>query len=182
MSGEKPMSLVCSNIYDRKNVVNYALNYGKHPNPSYTYFHGNDCTNFVSQCLHAGGVQNHFHPTHPWWYKNGKASICWSVAASLYWYIKICTEQNDFGIKAQTISIKGDTNYNSSISEVLEVGDLIQYRNDENRIQHTAIISGFSLGSYGLEPLICQHTFEAVNIPWKKGFKETIFHHIQSIN
>lgn len=169
-------------IYNRKGAVEYAIRYGKHPNPDYIYYQGDDCTNFISQCLQAGGAKNHYHPTHPWWYQNGKTSICWAVAASLYWYIRTMTKENRFGIKAKTVSIKGDGLYNSSIANLLEIGDVIQYRNNQNRIQHSTIITGFS-NSVGIkEALVSQHTFEAVNIPWRKNFKETIFHHITSIN
>lgn len=169
-------------IYNRKGAVEYAIRYGKHPNPDYIYYHGDDCTNFISQCLQAGGAKNHYHPTHPWWYQNGKTSICWAVAASLYWYIRTMTKENRFGIKAKTVSIKGDGLYNLSVANLLEVGDVIQYRNNQNRIQHSTIITGFSNSGGIKEALVSQHTFEAVNIPWRKNFKETIFHHITSIN
>jgi len=126
--------------------------------------------------------KNHYHPTHPWWYQNGRTSICWAVAASLYWYIKVMTKENQLGIKAKTISIKGDGLYDSSIADLLEMGDIIQYRNNQDRIQHSVIISGFNVVNGIKEPLICQHTYEAINIPWRKNFKETIFHHIVSIS
>lgn len=171
-----------SETYNRTKAAEYGIRYGKNPNPNYIYYQGDDCTNFISQCLHAGGAKNHYHPTHPWWYQNRKTSICWAVAASLYWYIRVMTQENRFGIKAKTVSIKGDDLYNASIANLLEIGDVIQYRNNQNRIQHSAIISGFQTIGGIKEPIICQHTFEAVNIPWRKNFKETIFHHITSIN
>ncbi|WP_058484827.1 amidase domain-containing protein [Defluviitalea phaphyphila] len=169
-------------VYDRQKAVEYAIKYGLFPNTEYVYYQGNDCTNFISQCLRAGGAKNHYHPTHPWWYENGKSSICWAVANSLYWYIRVMSTENKFGIKAKTISIKGDYLYNPSISHLLEIGDIIQYRNNNNKIQHSAIISGFEIRKGIKEPLICQHTFEAINITWRKNFKETIFHHIIGIN
>jgi len=171
-----------SKIYNRKAASEYAIKYGLSPNPQYVYYQGDDCTNFISQCLAAGGAKNHYHPTHPWWYQNGRTSICWAVAASLYWYIKVMTKENQLGIKAKTISIKGDGLYDSSIADLLEMGDIIQYRNNQDRIQHSVIISGFNVVNGIKEPLICQHTYEAINIPWRKNFKETIFHHIVSIS
>lgn len=169
-------------LYNREAVVRYAKKYGITPNPAYPYYEGDDCTNFVSQCLQAGGCKNHFDSTHPWWCVGKNTSVCWSVASSLYWYIKVCTERNQFGIKAKTVVIKGH-NYTDEIAKMLKVGDVIQYINFKNRIQHTAIVTGFYYNNGRLEPLISQHTFNAVNVSWRhKKLKETIFHHILAIN
>lgn len=154
------------------------MKYGLTAHDKYPYYKGNDCTNFISQCLQAGGFQNHFHKTHPWYCVGMKTSICWAVAASLYWYILTCTKENKVGIKAFTTTIQGDENYNSTLAASLQIGDVIQYLNFSNRIQHTAMITGF-IDLDGLKhPLVSQHTYGAVNITWKKGFKKTIFHHI----
>ena len=92
-------------FYDRNSAVSYALQYALDPNSSYIYYQGDDCTNFISQCLRAGGAKNDFNRTHPWWYNNGQTSICWAVAHSLYWYIRVNTAENRFGIKANTYTI-----------------------------------------------------------------------------
>lgn len=166
-------------MYDRKKAVKYAYQYALTPNEQYIYFKDNDCTNFVSQCLRAGGAKDDYNKTHPWWYKDKKCSICWSVAASLYWYIKVSTEKGKGGIKAKTIYLNGDSKYKSSIADILEVGDIVQYRNEKGRIQHSAIITGFIYSYKGKEPLISQHTFEGLNVTWRKKHKQTIFHHIK---
>lgn len=167
--------------YNRKNAVKYALTYAYNNNPDYIYFKGNDCSNFVSQCLRAGGANNDFNPTHPWWYANGKSSICWSVAASLYWYILMSTKEYKKGIKAGTFVINTN-HFDHSKFNILKIGDIVQYRNKKGRIQHTAIITGFASRPTGKEPLITQHTYSATNIPWQKEHPQTIFHHITSIN
>ncbi|PKM52378.1 MAG: methylase [Firmicutes bacterium HGW-Firmicutes-7] len=174
--------ITMQNEYNRTKAVNYAVQYGMKANPRYPYYKGDDCTNFVSQCLQAGGCKNHFHPTHPWWCVGNKTSICWSVAASLYWYIKVCTKENKFGIKAETIIIEGNDAYSVRLAELLKPGDIIQYINKKDRIQHSAVITGFEIIEGLRHPLISQHTYEAVNIPWKKAHKKTIFHHIVDIN
>lgn len=174
--------MIQSNVYNRHNAVQYAHQYGLQPNTQYPYYEGNDCTNFVSQCLQAGGCKNHFHPTHPWWCVGNKTSICWSVASSLYWYIKICTKEDAFGIKANTMIIEGNNNYTNAIASQIEIGDLIQYVNFNNRIQHSAIITGFQVNNGLKQPLITQHTYGAIDIPWRKQHKKTIFHHIIDIN
>lgn len=42
--------------YDRAKAAAYALTYARTPNPAYKNFGDKDCTNFVSQCLVAGGI------------------------------------------------------------------------------------------------------------------------------
>lgn len=165
--------------YDRKAAVQYALAYALNPNPSYIYFEGNDCSNFISQCLRAGGAKNDFNKTHPWWYYGGKASICWSVAASLYWYIRTRSVRNAFGIKAKTFYLTDYDSYSRKIQGKIMLGDLIQYRNTKGIIQHSAIITDFDRKG---EPLISQHTVNGKNLIWRKHFPEIIFHHITGIN
>ncbi|MEG1310358.1 MAG: amidase domain-containing protein [Bacilli bacterium] len=41
--------------YNRQAAIDYAHKYAKGKNPKYKYFDGNDCTNFVSQCVYEGG-------------------------------------------------------------------------------------------------------------------------------
>lgn len=169
-------------LYIRQSALNYALTYAAIPNPNYKYFKGNDCTNFVSQCLRAGGAKNYFHRTHPWWYLQGKSSISWSVAGSLYWYIRVCTQENISGIRAQTFFKSTNQPLSNEILSVIEIGDLIQYRNTEGQVQHSAIITGFENTNQGAQPLISQHTSNQKNIPWRKTFPIAVFHHITNIN
>lgn len=168
--------------YKRSEAVRYAKKHGMVPNPNYPYYQGDDCTNFVSQCLQAGGCKNNFHHTHPWWCLGKKTSICWSVAHSLYWYILVSTKEQSVGIKAKTITIDSNDSYNAELASQLEIGDIVQYINRRDKIQHTAIITDFIMIDGLKQPLITQHTYEAVNIPWTKAHKQTVFHHILEIN
>ncbi len=56
---------VAAGNYDRTAAVSYADQYCANPNPSYTCSGWNDCTNFTSQVLHAGGL-----PEVGWWQWN----------------------------------------------------------------------------------------------------------------
>lgn len=165
--------------YKYREAVSYALKYAINPNDKYVYFENDDCTNFVSQCLRAGGAKNHFHPTHPWWYVNNKASICWSVAESLYWYILVSSKEGKLGIKAVTTYLNGDNNFNNSIP--IQLGDIIQYRNNKGKVYHSAIVTNFVSTAKFKEPQISQHTYNKVNTTWRKNANQTIFHHITSI-
>ncbi len=165
--------------YDNDAAAAYALKYALTPNPAYVHYEGNDCTNFVSQSLRAGGCQNDYNYSHPWWYANRESSICWAVAHSLYWYIRTNTIEDRFGIKADTYIITDNDEYAQKIKGKIVVGDVIQYKNFQDRIQHSAVITSFDAMG---EPLVSQHTYNARNTTWRRHFKEVIFHHITRIN
>lgn len=151
------------NRYSHEDAVNYALRYGLVPNPAYRYFtvHGDgggDCSNFISQCLNAGGAPMDFSPGKAWWYKSkgtsnifdDKWSVSWAVAHSLYWTLRIKGEKNLPGIKG--IEVR-------DVSELQE-GDIIQYENSRHIIYHSGIITAFTAAHV---PLITQHTYNAIN-------------------
>ncbi|AGK98087.1 amidase domain-containing protein [Clostridium pasteurianum] len=145
--------------YSRVNAVNYAIKYAENPNPSYKYFpvqydNGGDCTNFTSQCLFAGGAPMVFSSRNIWWYNSKGWSVSWATAHSLYWYLKVSGNDNLYGVKGREVS---------SISS-LETGDLIFYRNGNDKLTHSAIITSFKDDM----PLISQHSPEILNIPYIK--------------
>ena len=155
-------------IYSGEKAAEYALRYALVPNPSYQYFSshgdgGGDCTNFISQCLHAGGAAMAFGTSSPWWYNNmgtsqtddDKHSISWAVANSLYWALRTRCGEKIPGIKAQEVDDLG----------LLRIGDIIQYENIGGAIYHSAIITSFWFGL----PLITQHTYNAANISYIKS-------------
>ncbi|MEY8000058.1 amidase domain-containing protein [Clostridium sp. Mt-5] len=147
--------------YSRTNAVNYAINYAQSPNPAYRYFlvqsdNGGDCTNFISQCLKAGGAPMVFSGKNKWWYTGRSWSVSWAVAGSLYWYLKINAAEKLYGVKGTQVD---------SVS-MLELGDVIFYENKRGKIQHSAIITSFHRGY----PLISQHTPNLLNIPYKKDW------------
>ena len=51
----------------------------------------NNCTNFISQCLHAGGAPMRGYPNRGsgWWLQNKNWSYSWAVAHSLRLYLLI---------------------------------------------------------------------------------------------
>ncbi|MHB1314135.1 MAG: amidase domain-containing protein [Christensenellales bacterium] len=167
-------------VYNRDAAVRYALQYALTPNPAYAFYPGDDCTNFISQCLQAGGARNDFNRAYPWWHLGGRTSVCWSVAHSLFWYIRTRSEKKRFGIKAETYYLDDQDDYARQIRGKVVLGDLIQYRNSQGRIQHSTMITGFDPQSG--EPLVSQHTFEGRNVTWRKPFLQVIFHHITGIN
>jgi hypothetical protein len=166
------------NNYNREAAVNYAIKYALEPNKEYKYFklvddNGGDCTNFISQCLYAGGAPMDYNNVRPWWYdrKHGTASICWAVAHSLFWYLKINQSTNRNKIKGLEVE---DVN-------TLEMGDLIFYENFKNIIFHSTIVTSFIETDGNKEPLISQHTFDQLNGPYLKNYEYKKAHFIKII-
>lgn len=78
-----------SGNYDRRNAVRYAERWWNDYNPAFKQFEDN-CTNFVSQCLYAGGapMTSKASKQRGWWYENKDSmSLSWSVAHSLRWHL-----------------------------------------------------------------------------------------------
>lgn len=158
-------------MYDRNTAVLYALKYGLNPNPSYKYMKpfetvGGDCSNFISQCLKAGGAPMAFGTLKPWWYERKGTnnvsddtwSLSWTVANSLYLCLKVRYEKKIWGLSGMEVD---DIN-------MLEEGDIIQYENSKGVIYHSAIITSFQAIPGGRAPLITQHSYDAVNITYIK--------------
>jgi len=156
--------------YNRIDAINYAKKYALNPNPNYEYFKvtnniGGDCTNFISQCLHAGGGKMVYNRKNPWWYQNRTCSSSWSVAHELYWLLKTNKTNNSEGPKG----------FEVNTLESLELGDLIFYGNKNNIILHSSIITDF-LNNL---PLISQHTAEGLSISYLKPWKVYTYHLIK---
>jgi hypothetical protein len=78
--------------YNREQAVAYAERYWNSANPAYIRFN-DDCTNFISQCVHAGGIPMVYTGRRDkgWWYRGGKKptwSYSWTVANSFYQLLK----------------------------------------------------------------------------------------------
>ena len=75
-------------MYDREAAVWYADRWWNDRNPEYPVFDV-DCTNYVSQCLRAGGAPMHGAPNREfgWWIQGSTWSFSWSVSHSLRWYL-----------------------------------------------------------------------------------------------
>ena len=71
--------------YDHGAAQRYADKYVNSSNSTFRYWADNDCTNFVSQCLLAGGLEE----TDDWYYKNYLSqSLTWINANELKGHLK----------------------------------------------------------------------------------------------
>ncbi|WP_078552435.1 amidase domain-containing protein [Bacillus alkalicellulosilyticus] len=114
--------------YNRQEAVKYAERWWNDYNPKYKKFNDN-CTNYISQCVRAGGVPMTGYPNRSkgWWFRNDNWSYSWSVAHAFRWQLSGATT----GLRGQEMSD----------ATALRPGDVICYDfNGDGRWQHTTIV------------------------------------------
>jgi hypothetical protein len=138
--------------YNRQQAVGYAASWWSGANPMFRFMRANDCTNFVSQCLWAGGMPMAVTNRRDkgWWYlgPNEQWSYPWAVSNSLRWYL-------DTSGRGQQRGAARD----------LELGDVISYDwHGGDGWDHTTIVVGFAGDR---EPLVAAHAAPAWERPWR---------------
>ncbi|MFV0497339.1 MAG: amidase domain-containing protein [Candidatus Fimivivens sp.] len=116
--------------YDRRAAVAYANRWAYFRNPNFLDFSnlGGDCTNYASQCLLAGGAVMNYTPTFGWYYIDAdNRAPAWTGVEYLYNFL---TKNQDVGPYATDTDIS-----------VMQPGDLIQLMLDQDRFQHTPVIT-----------------------------------------
>ncbi|AEY65766.1 amidase domain-containing protein [Clostridium sp. BNL1100] len=187
-----------TNEYNRDEVYNWAYNHWNNYSKEYLNFgdekwKGGDCTNFVSQCLRAGGAANDKSGAFQWYYNkkgtlatsNDDYSWTWSTARGLNSTLSGNLKNNEFGPKATQKVIIGDNQYDASIGEYVIPGDVIQYHwKNKSAISHAAVIVGMIYNSAKVryEPVIAEHTEDSWFTPWTNNAYKTYFIHITGIN
>ncbi len=129
--------------YDRLAAVRYAERWWNSYNPKFRKFDV-DCTNYISQCIHAGGVPMSGMPNRSkgWWMQNNNWSFSWSVAHSMRWYLSGAKS----GLRAKEVPSAKD----------LLLGDVICYDfQGDGRFDHTTIV--VAKDANGM-PLVNAHT------------------------
>ena len=137
--------------YNRFKSVEYARRWALGSNPKFYHFGGigGDCTNFISQCLLAGGGQMNFAYPYGWYYKN-------SYDRSPSW-----TSVGEFG--KFLLRTGGGTGPVGEIVKLedLEIGDIIQLRQNYTHYNHSLIVSS----KVGGEIYVCAHSNDALDRP-----------------
>ncbi|WP_240666621.1 amidase domain-containing protein [Longirhabdus pacifica] len=141
--------------YDRQKAANYADQWWNKGNEQYIHFDV-DCTNYVSQCLYAGGAPIYYTGKRAsgWWYKQyGKGaswSFSWTVSHSLYLYLT----NNKQGLQGEVVSAP----------EMLDIGDVIFYDwNGNGRFEHSVIVTDKDAQHM---PLVNAHTLDSKHRYW----------------
>jgi hypothetical protein len=139
-------------LYDREAAVAYARQWALSRNPKYYNFDsiGGDCTNFASQCIHAGGGMMNYKPTFGWYYISANnRSPSWTGVEFLYNFL---TRKAGVGPVGREVDIKE-----------VQPGDISQFAGAKARFSHTQVIT-----SVGSPPaldniLICTHTYDSLD-------------------
>ncbi len=154
--------------YNRKNALAYAKRWALDRNPLFFSFNGigGDCTNFVSQCIFAGGCVMNYTPTYGWYYiSSNDRTPSWSGVEFFYDFITENKEQGPFGHEVSR--------------EELKPGDVIQLANDEGDFYHTIIITDITDDG---EILIAAHSDDYLNRPFSEySYAAARFLHIDGI-
>lgn len=138
-------------VYDRREAVRYAERWWNSYNPEFRIF-ADDCTNYISQCLHAGGAPMRGAPRRDqgWWYQGDNWSFSWAVAHSLRWYLSGSTS----GLRGKELETP----------EELLPGDVICYdfQGDGRWDHNTIVVNKDAFGA----PLVNAHTNNSRNRYW----------------
>lgn len=143
-------------MYNPRLAVQYAERYWNGYNPAFLHF-SDDCTNFISQCLWAGGMPMVFSksPAKGWWYRRqGRRhtwSHSWAVAQSLY---NLLRHGGPSGKVTQVAR-----------AEDLSPGDVICYDFEgDGRFNHNVIVTGINQAG---QPLVHAHTVNSRFRHWE---------------
>lgn len=140
--------------YDRAAAVAYANRWWNSYNPEFVHFPADDCTNYISQVLLAGGFPVEFtgQRDRGWWYVGGNSpganwSFSWAVAHSLRWYL------------AQHPRVEALASPHG-----LQLGDVINIDFEgDGVIDHSLVVTGFAGPG---EPLVNAHTSNVRQRHW----------------
>lgn len=184
--------------YDRDKAYDWAHTYWDNYSPAYVNlgaqkWEGGDCTNFVSQCLKAGGANNDKTGSYQWFYDskgtakttNDSYSWTWSTSRGFNNIILGNYKFNEYGPKGTEKVIMGDANYDGTFGQFLTYGDIVQYQwSPSAKITHTAIIVNmvYNSSKERYEPVIAEHTYDSWSTPWTNNAYKTHFVHITGVN
>ena len=134
--------------YNRQKAAAYALNWALSHNPNFYNFEdiGGDCTNYISQCLLAGNAKMNYNKHNGWFYVNSSSrSPSWTSVDFLQ---KFLLNNKTLGPFGKVVPL-----------EKIEIGDIIQIRQNPNRFNHSVIVTKIENN----EIYVCAHTYNVKN-------------------
>ena len=142
--------MLATKEYKRENAVAYARRFAFSQSSQFANFAGigGNCTNFVSQCIYAGGCEMNYTPTFGWYYISlDERSPSWSGVEYFYNFV---TENVGVGPFGRVVT-----------ADELEIGDVIQLGRNDEGYYHTLLVVGFEED----DPLVAAQTDNAYARP-----------------
>ncbi len=142
-------------------------------NRDYQNYNGNggDCTNFISQVLHAGG----WRMTPVWNYDHtaDEGSAAWTNASALAQFLADSGRATLYAHGSYATVTRPTAKSPEGAIESLRPGDLISYQ-EHGRIVHSAVVVGYDPKGV---PLTIAHTNDRYHVPWDFGWSDrTVFY------
>lgn len=163
--------MMASNGYSDSNAVKYARKWAKSRNSLYNSY-SSDCTNFVSQCVKAGGksmskpstISTGVKQTTKYWYSvryedwhTNHYIYKWNESTSFIRVSDFYTYWKNKGIQTVSYSSK------AKLQKGVVIGDVVQLKNGNGKWFHSIIITGGSKGARKY----CGHSSNRLDEPVK---------------
>jgi hypothetical protein len=163
--------------FNRSAAVQYALAHsgvrsiegaGKYNSAYRTYtYAGGDCASFVSQVLHAGGMEQGYG-----WYYTTEGSTAWVRSDGLVWYLLSSGRGETLYRGKFAKAVESTKEHPQGIVSALELGDVIAYET-RGEISHVAVVVGKDPRGY---VTIASHTADRLYFPWDLGWdRDTVY-------
>ena len=140
---------------NRNEIVNYAIMYVFNYNPQYIKYPDADCTNFVSQAVHAGGWAKNYE----WMGNDAWSTPAWAVAQQFWEYARSTGYAIDAAPFIPVVPIAG--------YPAVRLGDIVLYSQKKENIyeadnwKHAMIVTLIA----GDEIYLTYHTNDTLNSP-----------------
>lgn len=128
--------------------IAYARKWALSRNPAYYNFDniGGDCTNFISQCLYAGGAVMNFTRDTGWYYNSlHDRAAAWT---SVQYFYRFMVNNKRIGPFGEEVDIR-----------LARIGDVLQL--GVGTFHHTVLVTAMRGGI----PYVCAHTVDALDVP-----------------
>ena len=157
-AGNSTKTTRAASNYSPQKAADYGIKWGKSRNTNYAS-HMKDCTNFVSQCLVAGGlkmkkpksINEGITKTTNYWYSirykewhTNTYCYQWNESSS---FINV-NDLYDYAVTKGNTVTKIFCNTKNDLQSKAKIGDIVQLKNKDGRWYHSIIITAGKKGNY----------------------------------
>lgn len=149
--------------YNREKAVAYAKIWAFARNPMYYNFDniGGDCTNFISQCLYAGGCPMNYKKDTGWYYHSAQdRAAAWTSVHYLHRFLCNNKERGPYGTEC-------------GLAEA-EIGDVIQLSFDGSTYTHSLLITNKT----EIDTYVSAHSYDA----WNRSLNSYFYQNMRMVH